>query len=305
VAAPPDAHAETCLRALGQGAHVLCEKPLAATLEQANRVLDTANAVGRLVAVNHHFRFQPIFRAVKQAIDSGEHGSLVFSQVWQLTGLAPWDEPAGWRAAMADRALLEGGVHLVDLLLWLNGGAPQAVRAARTAGPGAEPKSDAIALVTLEYPEGRLAQLTINRRCPAAARFAELRADCERASLRASVGGRALLRVGKKRASRGGASLELAAGGAAWAERGLSRRRLARNGRRAGVRATAALIAEFVAALQAGEEPPVPGREARDAVAVVEAAYGSARTGARVELSDAHAARSSAGGKQPEASAQA
>jgi predicted dehydrogenase len=305
VATPPDAHADACLRALEMGAHVLCEKPLTASVEEADHVMGAAAAAGRRVAVNHHFRFQPIFRAVKHGIDSGEHGSLVFSQIWQLTGLAPWDEAADWRAATADRALLEGGIHLVDLLLWLNGGAPQSVLAAHAGGPGADPASDAIALVTLSYPEGRLAQLSVNRRCVAATRFAELRADCERASLRASVGGRALLRVGKKRASRGGLSLELAAGGAAWAEQGLSRRRLARNGRRAGMRATAALIAELVGALEAGREPPVTGREARDAVAVVEAAYRSARTGARVELeaTDAQAARNSEGGRQEEPSA--
>ena len=43
--------------------------------------------------------------------------------------LAPWDEPVAWRAAMPNRTLFEGGVHLVDLMLTLFGEPPVAVYA--------------------------------------------------------------------------------------------------------------------------------------------------------------------------------
>jgi predicted dehydrogenase len=112
----------------------------------------------------------------------------------------------------------------------------------------------------------------------------ELRADCEEASLRASLGGRALLRIGKKRAERSGIRLDFGSGGVAWEERGLGRRTLARNPRQAGMRATAQLLQAIVAALEEDREPPSSGREAREVLAVIEAAYRSAATGERVEL---------------------
>jgi predicted dehydrogenase len=284
VATPPQSHADLCIQALRTGAHVLCEKPLATSVEDAHRILATARAADRHVAVNHHFRYQPVFRVVKQRIESGEVGRLVFCQLWQVMNLAPWDEAVAWRAQMSDRALLEAGVHLVDLLVFLHDASPRAVYARHSAGPSGNAGADAIQLVTLEFPGDRLAQLTIDRLSPAATRYCELRADCEGASLRASIGGRGVIQLGKKRAARAGVQLAWAAGGLAWSEVGLQRRVLARNPRRAGVRAVAALIAELVDALKAGREPPSPGREARDVLTVIEAAYRSSETGTRIVL---------------------
>jgi predicted dehydrogenase len=284
VATPPDAHAELCLAALGRGAHVICEKPLTSTVEDADRVLAGAQEAGRWVAVNHHFRYQPIFSAVSRRIASGQDGRLVLCQLSQLMQLAPWEEPEPWRAEMADRALLEGGVHLVDLLLFLFGRGPESVYARRSGGLDDRRDADAIWTLTLDFGAGALATLTINRLCPAGTRFVELRADCERASLRASVGGRALLRIGKERAARGGVRLDWAAGGLAWAERGRARRVLARNSRRASVLATAALLEAALSAFDRGREPPSSARQARDGLAVIEAAYRSARTGGAVPL---------------------
>src|SRR5262249_15905140 len=153
----------------------------------------------------------------------------VFTQFWQLMDLAPWDEPVPWRAAMPNRTLFEGGVHLVDLLLHLNEELPTGVYARHSSGLDASRTADAIHLVALVFPEGGRAQVPTDRLCPAGTRYVELRADCERASLRASHGGRALLRVGAKRAQKTGIRLEFAPGGMAWMERGLGRTTLAKN----------------------------------------------------------------------------
>jgi predicted dehydrogenase len=284
IATPPDSHAELCLQALAAGVHVLCEKPFVATVEEADRVLEAAKAAGRQVAVNHEFREKPIFKVLKEKIGSADAGRLVFTQIWQLMNLAPWDEPVAWRRAMPNRTLFEGGVHLVDLLLMLYGELPQAVYARHSAGTGAEHEADAINLVTFEFPRGRLAQLTINRLCPAGTRYVEVRADCERASLRASLGGRAVLQVGKKRAESAGVRLDLASGGLAWREQGLKRRTLAKNPSNAGRHATAALLRRIFEAFKQRREPPSSGREARDVLAIIEAAYRSAVSGERVAI---------------------
>jgi predicted dehydrogenase len=284
VGTPPASHAELCLAAVDAGLHVYCEKPFVESLEDADRIIAAARAAGLVVAVNHEFRENPIFRAVRDGVSSGRHGRIVFCQVWQLMGMAPWEEPTPWRARMARRTLLEGGVHLVDLLLSIYGTAPIAVYARHSAGFHDDPEADAIQLITVEFPGGLLGQITIDRLTPAGTRYMEVRADCEEASLRASFGGRASLQVGMKRAERPGAKVDFGLGGMAWSERGHRRRVLARNPRDGAVVGTTRLLQGFVDAIERGEEPPASAREARDVLAVIEAAYESARTGRRIEL---------------------
>jgi len=284
IATPPDSHARLCIEALEHGVHVVCEKPFVANLDEADRVLAAAARADRRVAVNHEFREMPVFKAIRDQVEAEAFGRLVFCQIWQLMDLAPWDEPVPWRAAMPNRTLFEGGVHLVDLLMTIFGTTPDAVYARHSSGLDPEHEADAIHLVTFEFPESRLAQITIDRLCRAGTRYAELRADCELASLRASVGGRASVQIGKKRGERAGLRLDVSAGGLAWVEQGLGRRTLARNPRQAGMRATRALLEPIVEALRENREPPSSGAQARTTLAVIEAAYLSAATGQRVEV---------------------
>jgi predicted dehydrogenase len=284
VATPPDSHADLCLQALNAGAHVVCEKPFVQTLEEADSVLAAAARMGRQVAVNLEFREMPIFKAVIDRVGSPDTGRIVFCQLWQLMDLAPWDEKVAWRAALPDRTLFEGGVHLVDLLLLIYGEKPTAVFARRSSGLEPGRSADAIHLVLFEFSGGRLAQLTIDRLCKAGDRYVELRADCEHASLRASFGGRAVVQIGAKRAERTGIRVDLGFGGSAWIERGPTRKPIARSRRNPAMHATKALAERIRVAFEQNLEPPSSGREARDVLEVVEAAYRSAATGLRVEL---------------------
>ncbi len=284
IATPPDSHARLAVEALEAGAHVLCEKPFVATLEEADRVLQVARDRDRVVAVNHEFRFMPIFAAVHDAVGRPEVGRAVFLHCTQFMDLPPWDEKVPWRAAMPDRSLFEGGVHLVDLLHLVAGRMPVAVQAATSSGLDPSREADAIHLLTLDYGAGLLAQVTIDRLCPAGTRYVDLRVDCERASLRASFGGRAFLQVGVKRAERPGVRVDFGPEGLAWSERGLARSVLARNPRNATQKATQRLYQATVAALRAGTEPPTAARVARETLAIIEASYRSARTGGRVTL---------------------
>jgi len=102
--------------------------------------------------------------------------------------------------------------------------------------------------------------------------------------LRASHGGRVLLQAGMKRAQRPGVRFVFGLGGLSWVEQGTRRKTLARNPRDPGVAATGTLFRKIAAALERGEEPPSSAREARNALAVIEAAYRSAATGERVLL---------------------
>jgi predicted dehydrogenase len=273
VATPPDSHVEGCVRALEFGAHVICEKPIASSVLEADQIASAAASSERAVAVNHHFRYQPIFSAIKTAVDSRRFGEPTFCQISQLMDLPPWDEPTAWRAAMAHHSLLESGIHFVDLLLHLFGTLPREVAYHRSAGPGGPGTAEAVQLLTLDFGDGRLAQLTIDRLCRAATRYGELRLDCTDASLRASIGGRMLLRIGKERAARAGVRVDYGRAGLAWYERGLRRGVLARNPVRAEIPATARLISEALDAFAAGRRPPSDLAQARTALTVIEAAY--------------------------------
>jgi predicted dehydrogenase len=284
VATPPTTHADLCVQALEGNAHVVVEKPFTETVAEAERVLAAASAAGRHVAVNHQFTESPIFRAVVDGARNGAYGRLAFAQAWQLMDLAPWDEPTPWRAGMARRTLLEGGVHLVYLLVAVFGETPVAVSAQHSAGLHEDPDADAVQLVTLEFSAGRLGQITIDRLCRGGTRYMELRADCERASLRASLGGRAVVQLGRKRAERTGVRVDFGAGGLAWAETGLKRTTLARSPRDMTERATESVLRAALTAFARGEEPPSSGRQAAEIIRVIEAAYESASTGARVVL---------------------
>ena len=286
VAVPPDLHADVAIAALDAGCHVLCEKPLAPTVADADRILAAASAAGRHVAVHHGFREQPTIRALRDRA-GGDAGRIAFCQVWQLVGLAPWDEPAAWRAGRPDRALLEGGIHLVDLVCALYGSVPEAVSARRSAGAEPRDDADAVQVVTLEFAGGRLGLVVMDRVSRGGDRYLEVRADCEQASLRASWGGRAMVQAGKRRAERAGVRLQLAAGGVAWEERGLRRKVFARDPRDPGVAGTTALLRRVVEALRSGAEPPSSGAEARAVLEVVEGAYRSGTTGERVEIASA------------------
>lgn len=285
VATPPDTHASTCTAALDAGLHVMCEKPFVTTVAEADQVLAAARRSGRQVAVNHEFRYMPIFASARAAIGRHDVGRLVFVQCTQFMDLAPWNEAVPWRAAMPDRALFEGGIHLVDLLHHLVGRSPRTVFAARSSGLDANRDADAIHLVTLDYGGGVLGQITIDRLCRSGTRYVDLRVDCEHASIRSSFGGRALVQVGVKRAQRPGIRFEFGPEGLAWVEQGLRRRVIGRNGRRATQKATAAVYAEALDAFRAGREPATSGAAARATLAIVEAAYRSSRTGERVALS--------------------
>jgi predicted dehydrogenase len=286
VGTPPDSHVDYCLRSLGAGAHVICEKPFVSSLAEADRVIDAARIAGRRVALNYEFREMPIFRAVRDAVRSGDTGELVFAQAWQLMDLPPWTEP-GWRGQMLQRTLYEAGVHLVDFLIALFGERPVALQAWTSTCGVRKGETDAVALVTLEFSRGRLAQIVQNRLCKGETQYFEVRADTTRASLRASFGGRARLSAGLFRSTRPHLRFEYGTAGIAWQEVGARRRLLARNPRDPGMVATRLVLERTLDAFRSGGEPPASAEAGRDVLAVIGAAYRSAANGTRVTIDDA------------------
>lgn len=286
VATPPAHHLPACLQAFDAGVQVICEKPLATTLADGRRIVAAADAAGCRLAVNYEFREMAIGAAVRDAVGGARVGPLHFAHVWQAMDLPPWKEP-GWRGGLSRGVLFEAGIHLVDYCLALFGERPHSVWATMSTCGAREEETDAVALVTLEFSGGRLAQVTQNRLSPGDTRYFEVTADCAGATLRASFGGRARISLGLLRSTRPHARAEFGPSGLAWLESGTRRRVLARNPREAGMVATRSLLAKTLEAFEHGGEPPASGRTGCAGLETLAACYHSADTGRRVTLDEA------------------
>ena len=122
---PNHVHAEPSIAALEAGVPVLCEKPLAPTLEEAAAMRDAAAATGVTAGAAFNYRFVPAMRHAKGLIEDGELGDIRqvrgrYLQDWLVDPEAPW----AWRmdAEMAGSgALGDLGAHTIDLANFLVG----------------------------------------------------------------------------------------------------------------------------------------------------------------------------------------
>lgn len=85
VATPPTAHAAVALQALRQGRHALVEKPLATTIEDAQEMVDTAATNGVQLMVGHTFEYNAAVWKLKEIIDSGELGRVLYIDAARLS----------------------------------------------------------------------------------------------------------------------------------------------------------------------------------------------------------------------------
>ncbi|CAN7369303.1 Gfo/Idh/MocA family oxidoreductase [Phenylobacterium sp. LjRoot225] len=122
IATPNELHFEQAAAALAAGKHVVIDKPFAATAAEADRLIDLAEAKGRMLTVFHNRRLDGDFLGVRQAIASGELGELLlFEARWDRfrpTVLQTWKNRA---ATPGIGQLWDLGPHLVDQALQLFG----------------------------------------------------------------------------------------------------------------------------------------------------------------------------------------
>lgn len=117
VAAPTGLHAELTLAAVAAGVPVFCEKPLAATPAEAERVAAAVTASGVPVHVGFPRRFDPAFRAVRAAVESGELGRL---RTVRSTTLDPAPPPATYIAGSGG-IFHDCAIHDFDAVRWVTG----------------------------------------------------------------------------------------------------------------------------------------------------------------------------------------
>ncbi|MEV5176593.1 Gfo/Idh/MocA family oxidoreductase [Streptomyces flaveolus] len=125
VCTPSGLHAELGRLALAAGKHVIVEKPIDVTTEAADRLVESARKAGRVLAVISQRRFDPASRMLRSALDAGELGTptsgLVEVPLWRGQSYYDSGDWRGSRALDGGGALLNQGVHAVDLIQWFLG----------------------------------------------------------------------------------------------------------------------------------------------------------------------------------------
>lgn len=118
-------HAKQAIDCLNHGKHVLIEKPMALTLEDADKIIKLGRERNKKVCVSHQNRFMPAIQKLKRAIDEGRFGKLIHGTARTLWARDDnYYKQAPWRGTKA----LDGGtlmnqcIHNIDLLQWMLGG---------------------------------------------------------------------------------------------------------------------------------------------------------------------------------------
>lgn len=277
IATPSGAHAESALPFLKHGKAVLCEKPLDVTLEKVDAMLDAARRHGATLACIFQMRLGAGARALKRAIEQGRFGRLTLCSAY----LKWWRDQAyydsgQWRGTWAldgGGALMNQGIHTVDLLQWL-AGLPQQVFAFSGCLAHERIEVEDTLAAALRFPCGAMGVIEASTACKPGF------------SARVEICG-----------SRGSATLEddriirwefdepqpedanvLAATSGTFGGGSSNPTAISFEGHRQ-------LVADLVEALEHKRPPLIPGQEGRNALALILAAYQSARTGSPVTLS--------------------
>ncbi len=120
VAVPNDAHEDVVVKALNAGKNVICEKPVALSLESLNRMIEAAEKNHVHFSTHQNRRWDVDYLAMKQVHDSGELGKVINieSRIHGSRGI-----PSDWRGEKVHGGgmLYDWGIHLIDQMLMIFG----------------------------------------------------------------------------------------------------------------------------------------------------------------------------------------
>jgi len=264
VGTPSGLHAEHAMAAVRRGVHVLVEKPLDVSTERVDRLLAECARYGVTIGVIFQDRTAPHLAWLRDRIAAGDLGRLL-----EISAELRWYRPpeyyaeSSWRGTLAldgGGALMNQGAHTVDLLVWLAGDVDRVVATTRTALHSIEVEDTAVAF--LEYANGAVGTLEVTtaaypgfpRRLTVTGSEGTIVVEGDRVAtiaLRRDVPPPPAQDVNRNSSMSSPVVSD-----------GTGHRRV---------------IADFIEALQAGRPPLCDGRDGRRSVALIEAAYESAR----------------------------
>lgn len=265
VCTPSGTHYPLARRALESGAHVVVEKPLALTVADANHLITLAEKQGRIISTISQLRFSDAAQRAKVLLDGGSLGRILMADLYMKFYRSPaYYRTGGWRGTWqfdGGGALMNQGIHGVDLLLWLVGSVTQVV--GRTYTLFHEIEVEDVAYGLLEFANGAVGVLQATTCCnPGMPRRIEIHGEGgtliledERLVVRDPEGQESVVVAGEE-------ATGVASDPTALAAEGHLRQ-----------------LTDVVSAIQRGEQPLVDGRQGRNAVALITGLYRSAQTG--------------------------
>jgi UDP-N-acetyl-2-amino-2-deoxyglucuronate dehydrogenase len=274
IGTPSGLHATHGIAAAERGLHVLVEKPIDVTVARANTLVAAADANHVKLGVFFQDRFAPGVRALKGLMDDGTLGRPILA-----SARVKWFRPPEYYAASSWRgtraldgggALMNQGVHTVDLLLWLLG--PVRRVFARTAAGLHRIEVEDTAVAVIEFESGALATLEATTAAfPGYPRRIELSGTNGTAIIeddRLVATGFRSATPGTQEPTRSDTSAPINVSSPVVAD----------------VSGHRAVIEDFIQAIADNRAPGCDGREGVRSVALVEAVYDSARRGVPVEM---------------------
>lgn len=280
LATPSGLHFAQAGQAMRAGKHVLTEKPMAITLEQADEMIAAQAATGKVLGCVFQQRFHPAAVLVKEAIDAGRFGRILHANAylkWQRS--QAYYDAGGWRGTWrmdGGGALMNQSVHYIDLMQWLAGGVAAVKGYTGTIHHTIETEDVGVAAIRLRSGGfGTIEGMTNN--CANEYDRVEVYGTDGMAIIEGGQLARYYTRAEETppTASDPKPSRNLAA-------QAVEAFRTAHPDWRTG---HPAVFAAFIDSVLAGKEPPVGGREGRKAVEIILAIYRSAREDREVAIS--------------------
>lgn len=128
VCAANHVHAEISIKALNADKHVLCEKPMAVSLEECRAMVEASKATGKLLMIGHNQRLAKAHRKAKELILKGAIGKIItFQTIFVHGGPESWSVDSGKNVWFFDKksaamgAMADLGIHKTDLIQYLTG----------------------------------------------------------------------------------------------------------------------------------------------------------------------------------------
>lgn len=120
ICTPNKFHAEITIAAFEAGLHVLCEKPMALTAEECERMVAASKKADKVLAIAYHYRFMKEAQAAKKAMQEVGKPLVVRAQALRRRKVPGWGVFTN-KDLQGGGSLIDYGCHLLDLALWLMG----------------------------------------------------------------------------------------------------------------------------------------------------------------------------------------
>jgi predicted dehydrogenase len=123
---PPPTHLEMCKIAADLGVHIICQKPLAPTFDEARQIVELTDRAGVRFMVHENWRFQPWYREIRKLLDAGAVGDKIHSLYFRSRMGDGWGENAyiprqPYFREYPRLLVYENGVHFIDTYRYLAG----------------------------------------------------------------------------------------------------------------------------------------------------------------------------------------